>query len=424
MNKKWIALGVIGLALGVPVVVKMSSSGKAKHQAEMAKVEKKEIRPAILASGNLVYRQEVQLSSEVMGKVAEVLVKEGDKVEKGQVLMRLDPTTLRAEVAQHEANRRVAEVAIDRAQANLDNQNRQLERASRLVKDKFIDASKFDESTHMVALAKIELRGSRESLQQVSAMLSQARERLAKTEVRSPITGTATNVQIKVGETAVPSATSIAGSSLMAIADVGSLMAEVNVDESAVARVSAGQVAKIFPAAFNDKPVTGKVESVSMVPRVSQQGSRSYIVKLQLENNALALRTGMSCRVEIATGTGSSRLVLPIQAIMSSASSGGKEVVRDGAKPASYVFAIVDGVARKKTIVTGVADDDNQEVVSGVALGDLVAVGPARILRELADGDKVDPVKPAVKPSATASAAVTASAPAAAPVKVAGGSKP
>ncbi len=423
MNKKWIALGVVGLVLGVPVVVKLSSSGKAKHEAEMAKVSNKEIRPSILASGNLVFRQEVQLSSEVMGKVAEVLVKEGDKVEKGQVLMRLDPTTLRAEVAQHEAHRRVAEVAIDRAQANLDNQTRQLERARRLMQDKFIDASKFDEASHLVALAKIELRASRESLQQSTAQLSQARERLAKTEVRAPITGTATNVQIKVGETAVPSATSIAGSSLMAIADVGSLMAEVNVDESDVARVSAGQTARIFPAAFNDKPMSGKVESVSMVPRVSPQGSRSYIVKLQLDQNTLALRTGMTCRVEIATGTGSPRLVLPLQAIMSSASGAGKDgkdgkdSAKDGAKPSSYVFAIVDGVARKKTIVTGLADDDNQEVVSGLALGDVVAVGPARTLRELADGDKVDAVKPPVKPSASAVAA--ASAAAAAPAKAA-----
>jgi HlyD family secretion protein len=415
MNKKWIVLGVVGLALGVPVAIKLSSSGKPKHEAEMAKVVNKEIRPSILASGNLVYRQEVQLSSEVMGKVAEVLVKEGDKVEKGQVLMRLDPTTLRAEVAQHEANRRVAEVAIDRAQANVENQTRHLERSRRLMQDKFIDASKFDEANHLVSMAKIELRGSRESLQQASAQLSQARERLAKTEVRSPITGTATNVQIKVGETAVPSATSIAGSSLMAIADVGSLMAEINVDESDVARVSPGQTAKVFPAAFNDKPMSGKVESVSMVPRVSPQGSRSYIVKLRLDDTALALRTGMTCRVEIATSTGTPRMVLPVQAIMSSAAGAGKDGAKDSGKPSSYVFAIVDGVARKKTIVTGMADDDNQEVVSGLALGDVVAVGPGRTLRELADGDKVAELK------ASAKATTTAAAPSSKP---ASGSKP
>ncbi len=425
MNKKWIALGMVGLALGVPVAVKLGGNGKPKHEAEMARVTTKEIRPSILASGNLVYRQEVQLSSEVMGKVAEVLVKEGDQVEKGQVLMRLDPTTLRAEVAQHEANRRVAEVAIDRAQANLDNQTRQLERSRRLMQDKFIDASKFDEANHLMALARIELRGSRESLQQASAQLSQARERLAKTEVRSPITGTATNVQIKVGETAVPSATSIAGSSLMAIADVGSLMAEVNVDESDVARVGAGQSAKVFPAAFSDKPMSGKVESVSMVPRVSPQGSRSYIVKLRLDDSALALRTGMTCRVEITTGTGRARMVLPVQAIMSTA-MGNKEAFGGRSAANNYVFAIVDGIARKKVIVTGVADDDNQEVVSGLALGDVVAVGPGRILRELADGDKVGELKPAARAASgpVPKAPATTTAAAAAPAKAAGGSKP
>ncbi len=406
MNKKWIALGAVVLVLGVPIAVKFSGSTKAKHEAELTKVEKKEIRPSILASGNLVFRQEVQLSPEVMGKVSEVLVKEGDKVQQGQVLLRLDPTTLRAEVAQHEANKRSAEVSIDRAQSNLDNQTRVLERTRRLMQDKFIDASKFDEVSHSVELAKIEVRATRESLQQVTAMLSQARERLAKTEVRAPISGTATNVQIKVGETAVPSATSIAGSSLMAIADVGSMMAEVLVDEADVARVANGQSARVFPAAFNDKPLVGKVESVSMVPKVSMQGSRSYVVKLRLDENTLALRTGMTCRVEIATGTGSPRLVLPVQAIMSS-SSGNKDGSKDTVKASNYVFAIVDGIARKKTVVTGLADDDNQEVVSGLSLGDVVAVGPARTLRELVDGDKVaELAKPGAKPSASAAVKV------------------
>lgn len=407
MKKKWFAFGAIALVLGVPVAVKLGGSKQSKHEAEFAKVEKKEIRPSILASGNLVFRQEVQLSPEVMGKVSEVLVKEGDKIVKDQVLLRLDPTALRAEVAQHEANKRSAEVSIDRAQSNLDNQLKILERTRRLMQDKFIDASKFDDVTHSVELARIEVRASRESLQQVAAMLSQAKERLAKTEVRAPISGTATNVQIKVGETAVPSATSIAGSSLMSIADVGSMMAEVSVDEADVARVANGQTARIFPAAFSDKPVTGKVESVSMVPRVSVQGSRSYVVKLRLDDNTLALRTGMTCRVEIATGTGSPRLVLPVQAIMSSTSS--KDGAKDVAKASNYVFAIVDGVARKKTVVTGLADDDNQEVVSGLALGDVVAMGPARILRELVDGDKVsEAAKPAAKPSSSVEVKVAA----------------
>jgi HlyD family secretion protein len=276
MQRKFIAAAVVVAFFAVPVTIKLAS-GAPKHEAELAAVQNREIHPTILATGNLVFRQEVQLSAEVIGKVAEVLVKEGDKVTRGQVLMRLDPTVYVAEVAQQEANRRNTAIAIERAQINLANQQRNLSRTERLYKEKFIDVSKYDDAAHQVELATVEVRASRETLDQATALLSQARERLAKTEVRAPISGTVTAVPIKVGETAVASATGIAGSSLMTIADVGSIMAEVNVDEADIARVAVGQTAKVFPAAFPDKPVTGQVESVGLAPKVASQG-RSYVV--------------------------------------------------------------------------------------------------------------------------------------------------
>src|SRR5206468_441538 len=106
-----------------------------------------------------------------------------------------------------------------------------------------------------------------------NALLSQSREHLAKTEVRAPIDGTVTAVPIKIGETAVASATGIAGSSLMTIADVGSIMAEVNVDEADIARVAVDQQAKVFPAAYPDQPLVGRVESVAMAPRSTLPGA-------------------------------------------------------------------------------------------------------------------------------------------------------
>ncbi len=395
MNRKLIAAAVVTAMIVIPVAVKFSRTSKPKHEVEMAKVQQHEIHPSILASGNFVFRQEVQLSSEVIGKVVEVLVKEGDKIEKGQILLRLDPTSYRAEVAQHEANKRNAEVSIERAQLNVENQQRNVERNRRLMQEKFIDVSKFEEVSHQMDMASVDLRASRESLQQAQAMLSQAKERLAKTEVRAPISGTATSVQIKIGETAVASATGMAGSSLMTIADVGSLMAEVNVDEADIARIATHQVARVFPAAFYDKPVTGKVESISMAPRISSgsQG-RSYVVKLRLDDTTLALRTGMTCRVEIVTGNGRAGPALPIQAILTNESGNAK----DTAKNSNYVFAVVNGVVRKKIVEVGMADDANQEILKGLALGDSVAIGPARTLRDLHDGDEAVALKVEVKP--------------------------
>lgn len=394
MKRKLIAAAVVLAFIGVPVAVKLSKSRTIK-EAELAKVELRQIQPTILASGNLAFRQEVQLSSEVIGKVSEVLVKEGDRIEKGQVLLRLDPTLYRAEVAQQEANRRNAAISIERAELNLKNQKLNLERNASLANAKFIGASKYDDARHAAELATVELRASREAFRQAEAMLALAKERLAKTEVRAPIGGTATAVQIKAGETAVASATGIAGSSLMTIADVSGLIAEVSVDEADIAGVAPGQNARVFPSAYADRPVTGKVESVSLTPKVSQQG-RNYIVKVRLDASPLALRTGMTARVEIVLGGGVARPAVPLQAVLTEQATDAAE------KPGSFVLAVVDGVIRKRPVELGLADDDNQEVLKGVAKGDLVAIGPARLLRELRDGDAVAPLKP--EPKATSGA--------------------
>jgi HlyD family secretion protein len=396
MKKKLIGAAIVAAFFIVPVAIKFGG-GKPKHEAELAKVQKLEIHPSILATGNLVFRQEVQLSAEVIGKVAGVLVKEGDPVKRGQILLRLDPTVYVAEVAQQEASRRNAAIAIERAQINLSNQERNLDRTGQLYKAKYIDISKYDDAVHQVDVAKVDLRASRESLEQANALLSQSREHLAKTEVRAPIDGTVTAVPIKIGETAVASATGIAGSSLMTIADVGSIMAEVNVDEADIARVAVGQQAKVFPAAYPDQPLTGRVESVAMAPKATlgataSQG-RSYVVKLRLDDPKLALRSGMTCRVEIVVGASSARPAVPIQAVMNEEIAGS----RDHVKNASYVFVVQDGKAKKTAVELGQSDDANQEVTKGLSVGQTIAVGPARLLRELHDGDLVGAKKAEVK---------------------------
>ena len=406
MQRKWIVAAVIAACLAVPVASKFLVQAKGR-EVDVAKVAPLEIRATILATGQLVFRQEVQLSAEVIGKVAAVLVREGDRVEKGQTLLRLDPTVYLAEVAQQEANRRSASIAIERAQINLANQKRALDRAQRLYQAKFIDISKHDDAVHQAELAQVELRACREALGQAEALLSQARERLAKTEVRAPIDGTVTALPIKVGETAVASATGIAGSSLMTIADMGAIIAEVNVDEADIAQVAVGQPAKVFPAAYPEQPIGGKVEQIAMAPRAAQPGAaaqgRSYVVKLRLDETRPALRSGMTSRVEIAAGATVKRPAIPLQALLNDAQGG-----RGTAQGGYYAYALVNGRAVKKAVQVGVSDDTNQEVLKGLAVGDTVAIGPARVLRELNDGDPVTPA-PAAAAGATADSPATAS---------------
>lgn len=404
MNKRKI-LGIAAVAaiLIVPIVIKFSNNTP-KIEVELATVSKKEIQPSILASGNFVFRQQVQLSSEVIGKVAEVLVKEGDQVQQGQVLLRLDPTLIRAELTQQRAIVRSSQVNIERAQLNVDRQQVNVERSRRLAEAKFIDANKHEDAIHLLNVAKVDLSAARESMQQASASLDQAMKRLDKTEVKAPISGTITAVQIKIGETAVASATGMAGSSLMTIADIGSIMAEVNVDEADVAKVQVGQKSKVYPAAFEDRPVKGVVENVSMAPRINLTGAsqgKSYVVKLRLDEADIGIRTGMTCRVEIITGGGNVRAVVPIQAILTGdsmkmdAKSDNKadnklsKTDKAAMKGTGVVFVVRDGIAKKKEVKLGIADDDNQELLSGVEEGDKVVIGPARTLRSLLNGDQI-----------------------------------
>ncbi len=423
MNKrKLIGIVVVAAVILVPVAIKFNSS-KPKLEVELAAVSKKEIQPSILASGNFVFRQQVQLSSEVIGKVSEVLVKEGDKIQQGQVLLRLDPTLIKAEVTQQRAIVRSAQVNIERAQLNVDRQQVNSDRSRRLAEAKFIDTSKYEDALHQLNVAKVDLHAARESMQQASASLDQALKRLDKTEVKAPISGTVTSVQIKIGETAVASATGMAGSSLMTIADVASIMAEVNVDEADVAKVAVGQKVKVYPAAFDDQAVAATVEEVSMAPKAALAGAsqgKSYVVKLRLAETVLGIRTGMTCRVEIITGGGSPKPVLPIQAILTGDSmkldkdSQDSKEGKAALKTAGVVYIVKDGIAKKKEVKVGIADDNNQEILSGVAEGEMVVVGPARVLRGLRDGDQVKELKPADKtskdPKAASASASVASA--------------
>ena len=225
--------------------------------------------------------------------------------------------------------------------------------------------------------------------------------------MRAPIDGTVTALPIKVGETAVASATGIAGSSLMTIADMGAIIAEVNVDEADIAQVAVGQPAKVFPAAYPEQPIVGKVEQIAMAPRAAQPGAaaqgRSYVVKLRLDETRPALRSGMTSRVEIAAGATVKRPAIPLQALLTDAQGG-----RGTAQGSYYAYALVNGRAVKKAVQVGVSDDTNQEVLKGLAVGDTVAIGPSRVLRELNDGDPVTPA-PAAAAGATADSPATAS---------------
>lgn len=406
MNKRWIGIVAVVALIAVPVLLKRTGGGDSAKPVEIEVAAARTVRASILASGNLVFREQSQLSPEVIGKVRAVLVEEGQQVEQGQVVLQLDEQVYRAEVAQAEAFVRQQRINIERQQLNVANQQRAFRRSEEVHRRKLIDDARNDEARHAWEMAQVELRASRETLQQAEAQLAQARERLAKTEIRAPIAGTVMAVAIKVGETAVASSTGIAGSSLMTIADTASLMTEVNVDEADIARIAVGQEVAVYAAAFPETALRGTVESIPLSPR-STGGSnvaagsslaRSYSVKVRLERpDGLALRPGMTCRAEIYTSGGGEVLAVPVQAVLSN-NSAQTEVARGQPAPEEqhHVFVEVGGKAERRVVKVGVSDDSHQEIREGLAAGERVVVGPYKTLRHLKAGDslRVDRDKP------------------------------
>lgn len=389
---KWL-LGLAVLALvGVPATLSIVRGGEVK-QVQIEAAQKRVISPTILASGSLTYQTETRLVSEVMGRVQEILVKEGDQVKQGQLLLRLDPATMRADVAQLEAVLGQSRLAIERQRVQLGTLETRYQRYERLRGEGLVDANTYEDLRGQRDLARVELQSARENLRQTEAQLNRSREQLAKTEIRSPMTGRVTSLTIKPGETAVPSVTSIAGSDLMVVADTSNLYAEVNVNETDVARVQVGQEARIVPAAFPDTSWSGVVETVAVSPRQSigqaaAQQSKTYTVKIRLQASTAAnFHTGMSCRAEIITRSTQAEPVLavPVQALQYE----DKPADKDKAAARASVYVEKDGRVSQHFVDTGTADDAYIAVTKGLAEGDRVITGPARVLRFLRNGDRV-----------------------------------
>jgi HlyD family secretion protein len=401
-GKKTLLL-VAGLVLlvAVPVGMNMKRGGEVK-EVEAETVEARVISPTILASGSLIYQTEIRIMSEVMGRVKELYVKEGQQVEKGELLLRLDPATVRAQVDRLEAGLQQSKLSIERARVSAETAETKWKRYQQLRESGVIDANTYDEVRSQRDQTQVEFQSATQQSRQTEASLKEAREQLAKTELRAPISGRLTAVKIKIGETAVPSATSIAGSDLLVIADTTNLYAEVNVNETDVARVEPGQEARIVPAAFPDKSWTGTVETVAVSPVQVQGQGKSYLVKIRLtKSKELQFHTGMSCRAEIVTrGTDATAVTaVPVQALQY------EEAENRGEAAKSSVFVIADGKAHKREVEPGVADDTYVAVTKGLEPGVQIITGPSKVLRFLREGDRVS-VKAAATDAADKKATV------------------
>lgn len=378
--KKIILTAIIGAVIAVPVM-KKTIGGSSQKTVHVEALQEQVITRSILASGNLQHQEKVQLSTEVIGKVKQIFVKEGDRITKGQLLLQIDDEAYRSASEQQQAAVRMQELRITQLQADYKNAHAQWHRQQILHTKKLIDQQTFDQTTLALANADFQLQAGGQQLIQSKALLAQAQTNLTKTRIYSPLDGIVSTLSIKEGETAVSGTMNFAGSSLMTIANPASLQAEVYVDEADISQITPGQRTTVIAIAQENQPISGNVSFIAETAAVAPgRSGLSFAVKIRFdENNTVKLWPGMSARAEIFVSDDAKKLAVPIQAI----------VYDKNKNP--FVFVARNQTAERIAVTTGIADDSRQEISAQGKLtsGDKVITGPDRELRALQEGDAV-----------------------------------
>ena len=392
-----------GISAGVFALgsLRKESTGKALlHIAEevaltvdVAKPQRGEIIHLVQAPGDVEAVLEVDVSSEIVAKIEEMPVQEGDTVKQGDLLCRLDDRFLRADVESGNARIAQLEAAMVQSNADLDIAVRDL---ARQVRDY---QTKRDR-----ARAVHEMR--RQELIQAQAALKRIHENLARTIIRSPIDGVISRLRAKQGEVVVTGTMNNPGTVIMTISDLSQMQVRTRVDEVDVPLVRAGQTARVYLQSDQDNPVPARIL------RVAAKGSKptgrdvvTFETILTVLSHEERIKPGMTANVEIEVARKTDVITVPVEAVVHRMRKELPESVVEAfdksqsgidmsarARQAQYikvVYVMDDDVAHVRVIEPGIADTRRVELLSGVELGDTVIVGPYRSLDQLKDGTKV-----------------------------------
>lgn len=383
----WQRLLIGGVLLSLVIGASWYKKQTQALDVQVASVSRGALEDNILASGNLVYRTQVAMRSELMARVDAVLVKEGDQIKKDQLLLQLDKTSYQASLEQSSANTARSRTEVALANTRLQNINRQLARQRVLAKQKLVQQETVDLLQNEQQQASLQLQAAEQALRQAEAAQQQAADLLAKTELRSPIDGVVVTVDVKPGETVIPGSAQMMGSDLLTLADTSAVLAELRLDEADIHHVRPGQPVTVYAAAAPEQALRGRVDTIASSARqLGQSQALAFKVKVLLEPASIALYPGMSCRAELQTETVSDALSLPFSALLSADHNAAVAGTTGNRKK---VWLVQNGVTVERLVSTGLATDTAWQIVDGLSGDELVITGPARLLESLTAGQKV-----------------------------------
>jgi HlyD family secretion protein len=446
-NRKKILIAVaVGVIIGAVIGFTVLRSGKNVTTVQTGKVAKQDLSANVSASGEIKPKTYVNVGANAFGRITKLYVKEGEHVKKGQMLAQLENVQPGADVAAGRAALEVARTeataqaaALKTAQANLERSNADLERAkldyqraeglygAKLIAKADYDAKKaaFDSAAATVdqcragiAQAEAQLNSSQRRITQANATLVRSNDVLDKTEYAAPFDGIITNLPVREGETVVVGIQNSPGSTMMTLADMSVITAEVKVDETDIVNVKIGQSAEVTIDAMPKKVFHGTVTEIgnnavvrstgvsTSQSNIASQEAKDFKVVVTVSDPPENLRPGLSTTAKITTATKKDVVSIPIQAL--TVRQRGDLDKKDGNKdkgavqaaspvvPAAKAKEELQGVfivrAKKAEFVpveTGVAGTTEIEVVKGLNPGDEIITGSYKVLRTLKNGATV-----------------------------------
>jgi HlyD family secretion protein len=369
MKKLLIPAAVIVVAAAI--IAYFTLSKKEETSYKTAKIERGSIVSKVSATGSLAAVVTVQVGTQVSGTIQKLFVDFNSPVRKGQVIAQIDPALFNAQVEQSKGNFMNAQASVLKAQADLTDARRNLERNRQLLKDGIIAQSDFDTAENRCEMAKATLKGAEASVIQTRGAYTQAQTNLRYATIRSPVDGVVVSRNVDVGQTV---AASFQTPTLFTIAqDLTKMEIDTSVDESDVSRVKVGHPVSFTVDAYPEVRFNGAVTQIRNAPVITQNVV-TYAVIVSVDNKDLKLKPGMTANVSIETARKDNVLIIPSAALRfrpkeeKDAKAKSTGIARSGKtrEAGQRVFLLgADNKLRPVQIRTGISNDGQVEVAEG-----------------------------------------------------------
>ncbi len=363
MWRKIIIFAVIAIVIGTAVYLKTESSSKAADNGiRMIKVERGDIAEKALAIGRIEPRKEIAVKSKISGIVKSVFVEVGDTVKPGDPLIEIRPDPTPLEYAEAKRNVEIAEV-------NADNARREYERMKQLLDQKLISQQEFEgvENTHRELQLKLKL--TQERLALIDKGRIQVADRMVDTVIKSPVEGTILERRVNEGDPVVPLTSYQAGTELLIMADMDSLIFKGTVDEIDVGKLEEGMPAELKIGAIPDEPIRGRLSRISPKAKV-QESATLFDVEIEImDRGEKVIRAGYSANADLLINEAEDTLFIPERLVE----------FKDGKTFVEVKNAA--GVIEKKEVQVGLSDRINIEIKSGLEAGDEVVERPPKEIK-------------------------------------------